>query len=332
VSPDPELDGIARLATQLSGALAAISLADQVVPVLGATGSASCAIPLRGTDGVVRGALTVDAAALDERQRQVVDVLAAQAGAVLERREREAGLLDTVGELLRSNDELTAFAGRVAHDLRAPLTAVLGFLQLADGPFRDETSARAADCIGSALGAATRMRTLIDDLLGYATFDARPQLADVDLPGMIAALSEDLADEIAAVAGEVAYEGPEHVRSDVTLLRQLLQNLIGNALKHGRPGVAPRVRIRASAVGDVWTLEVADNGPGVPADQRERVFDPFVRLTGGYGARGTVGSGIGLSTCARIAEAFGGTISVADAEWPEGSGGAAFRVTLPWVA
>ncbi|GAA1873603.1 hypothetical protein GCM10009836_63220 [Pseudonocardia ailaonensis] len=317
--PDPELDGIARLATQLSGALSAISLADQAVPTTGA----ACAIPLRGNDGVVRGSLTVDATALDERQRQVVDVLAAQAGAVLERREREAGPPGRPG---RTDDELTEFAGRVAHDLRAPLTAVLGFLRLADGPFRDETSARAADCIGSALDAATGMRTVVDGLLEYATFDVRPQITDVDLPGMVAALVEDLAAEIRAAAGEVSYEGPEHVRGDVALLHRLLQNLIANALEHGRPGVAPRVRIRAAAGPDGWTLEVSDNGPGIPEDQRRRVFDPFVRLAHDHATRGT---GIGLSTCARITEALGGTIVVQDAAPPEGGRGTAVRVTLP---
>jgi signal transduction histidine kinase len=298
---DPELDGIARLAGQLSGAIASISSAD-----LGG-------IPLRGTDGVVRGSLSVDAA-LDDRQRAAVAALAAQAGAVLERREREAGLLDTVGELLRSNDELTAFAGRVAHDLRAPLTALLGFLQLAEGPFRDETSDRAGECISSALKAARRMRVLIDDLLGYATFDARPSLAPVDLPALVGAITDDLG----APPGAVSYEGPASVSSDATLLRQLIQNLVGNALKYGGSAVLVR-----AVVGDGWTLEVCDDGPGVPADQRERIFDPFVRLTGSFS--GTLGSGIGLSTCARIAEAFGGTITVGDAE----GGGALFRVRFP---
>jgi signal transduction histidine kinase len=310
---DPELSGIVRLATAFTGAAASLSL-DPDGPGL----------PLRGMDGQSRGTLSVTRS-LDDRQRAALEQLAAQAGALLERREREDGMLDTVGALLRSNDELAGFAGRVAHDLRAPLTAVLGFLALADGPFRGETSERAAECVSSARAAATRMRTLIDDLLGYATFTARLQLAPVELPVLVAAVTHDLRDQLAASGGEIAFAGLSQAHTDATLVRQLLQNLVGNALKHGRPDVAPRIRISAGGGAQRWWLEVADNGPGIPADQRERVFDPFVRLPGTHSGTATPGSGIGLATCARIAEALDGGIAVHEAP----GGGAAFRATFP---
>jgi signal transduction histidine kinase len=310
---DPELSGIVRLATAITGAGAALSL-DPADP----------GFPLRGMDGQSRGSLCVPGR-LDEHQRAVLEELGAQAGALLERREREDGMLDTVGALLRSNDELAGFAGRVAHDLRAPLTAVLGFLALADGPFRGETSERAAECVSSARAAATRMRTLIDDLLGYATFTARLQMAPVELPVLVATVADDLREQLDATGGRVAFSGLAQAYTDATLIRQLLQNLVGNALKHSRPGVAPAVEVSAGADAARWWLQVADNGPGIPPDQRERVFDPFVRLPGTHSGTGTPGSGIGLATCARIAEALGGTV-VADAA---PGGGAAFRATFP---
>jgi signal transduction histidine kinase len=352
VVPDPELDALARLAGTLSGGRASVAVG--VAP--------PGALPLRGGDGEVRGGLLVTVPADGER-RAALDQLAAHAGALLERRERESGLLDAVGALLRTNDELAAFAGRVAHDLRAPLTAVLGFLELANGPLRADP----AEAVQSALAAAARMRVLVDDLFAYATFTARPRVGPVDLPGLVAAVTADLRAD-----GRVRYAGVERVRSDATLVRQLVQNLVGNALTHAGPTAKVEVAAGATdgraaghpthaAAGGVaggatdvaaadpthlapgdstggaagspvggapggptgggagWWLRVVDDGPGIPVEARERVFDPFVRL----GRTGS--SGLGLATCARIVEALGGRIAVGDAE----GGGAAFTATFP---
>lgn len=337
---DAELAGITRLAAQLCGArTATVRLADgdradalsgacgQVVvpdvrrdprwaghPGLGRARFLA-ALPLRD-EGELLGALLVlddEPHALDGGQRAALAELAAQAGHVLARRRRESDLLDALGQLLRSNDELTAFAARVAHDLRAPLTAVLGFLALADGPFRDGTSERAAECVTAALGAARRMRSLVDDLLAYAVFDARPRPGRVPL----AALVREVVADLGAPAAEVGYEGPDEVAGDATLLRQLVQNLVGNAVAHAGP--APRVCVRAVVDAAGLQLDVLDDGPGVPVPDRERVLDPLVRRPG------STGSGIGLATCVRIVDALGGTITVGDAP----GGGALFRVRLP---
>lgn len=280
----------------------------------------SAASPLRSPEAGLLGVLCVfddEVRTLDDRQSAALDELADQVTQVLDLRGRESRLLDAVGQLLRTNDELGAFAGKVAHDLRAPLTAVLGFLALADGPFRDEMSERAGECVGSALDAARRMRTLIDDLLAYATFAAQPQARPVGLPGLVVEVVADLDDGIGRAGATVTYAGLDEVVGDPTLLRQLLQNLVANAVKHAGP--SPAIRVSAVEDGPRWHLEVADDGPGIPPEQRLRVFDPFVRLTA------TGGSGIGLATCARIVEALGGTIMVDEAP----GGGAAFRATLP---
>ena len=287
-----------------------------------------CAVsPLRGGDATLLGALCVfdeEVRHLDVRQRAALDDLAGQVVQVLELRDREHHLLDAVGELLRSNDELSVFAGRIAHDLRAPLTAVLGFLALVDGPFRDETTERVRECVGSALDAARRMRKLVDDLLAYATPDARPVSGPVVLPALVRTVADDLAAEIGSADAELAYCGPDEVLGDPTLLRQLLQNLIANAVKHGGRQARPHIWVNAGGLDDPepsWWIEVADDGPGIPPEQRTRIFDPFVRLAGSASA----GSGIGLATCARIAEVLGGRIEVDDTP----GGGATFRVTLP---
>ena len=297
MGPDPELDALARLAGTLSGGQASMTVG--VAP--------PGAIPLRGGDGEVRGGLLVSVPA-DAGRRDSLDQLAAHAGALFKRRERESGLLDAVGALLRTNDELAVFAGRVAHDLRAPLTAVLGFLAPADGPLRAEP----AEAVRSALGAATRMRVLVDDLFAYATFTARPQVGPVELPALVAAVTADLGAD-----SRVRYAGAARVQSDATLIRQLVQNLVGNALTHA--GAAAQVDVVAGVTDAGWWLRVVDDGPGIPVEARERVFDPFVRL----GRTGS--SGLGLATCARIVEALGGRITVGDAE----GGGTAFTATFP---
>jgi signal transduction histidine kinase len=169
------------------------------------------------------------------------------------------------------------------------------------------------------------MRTLIDDLLGHATFTARRQMGPVELPALVKAVANDLREQLDSSGGRIAFSGLSQAYTDATLIRQLLQNLVGNALKHSRRGVAPVVDVSAGADAARWWLQVADNGPGIPPDQRERVFDPFVRLPGTHSGTGTAGSGIGVATCARIAEALGGTIVAGAAP----GDGATFRATFP---
>ena len=111
------------------------------------------------------------------------------------------------------------------------------------------------------------------------------------------------------------------VTGDETLLRQLLQNLIDNALKYGRPDQPCRMVVAAHRVGPSWELTVADNGIGIPPEQRGRVFEMFAQVN----PEGRKGHGIGLSTCQRIAARHGGTLEIEDTP----GGGATVRLTLP---
>lgn len=149
VADDPELDGIVRLAVHIGGSPAFVSLGAH-------TNGGSRTWPLRGSDGVVRGNLTVGAGPLDAGRRVGLELLAAQAGALLERRDREGRLQDVI-------------AGRVAQDLSAPLATVHDLLARVDGPLCGETSERAAECISAALDAAIRARATADELLGLVS-------------------------------------------------------------------------------------------------------------------------------------------------------------------
>jgi signal transduction histidine kinase len=234
-------------------------------------------------------------------------------------REREDALLDAVGALLRSNDDLASFAARVAHDLRSPLGAIIGQLRLADGLLDPDVPERTMAAVRAALSAAERMRRTVDDVLAYATLDLQPRVEPVDVAAAVRQVVDDLGDRIREAGATVEAPAPLVVESDPTLLGMLVQNLVQNALVHAGPD--PHVAVDAGEVEPGgWWLEVHDDGPGVPVDQRAWVFEPLARASAASGSTGT-----GLATCARVAEALGGTIDVGDSRL----GGAVFRVAVP---
>lgn len=230
-------------------------------------------------------------------------------------RDREDALLGAVEVLLRSNDDLSAFAVRVAHDLRSPLSAVIIQLQLADGLLGEEVPPRTLEAVRAAEVAAQRMRRTIEDVLAYATLSLTPRIESIDLLEVTRSVLGDLADQVESSSARVSPPASTQVRSDPTLIRLLLQNLIQNALVHAGP--APQVAVTAGSSETGWWLEVHDDGPGVPRALRERVFEPLVRGSDDHRSTGT-----GLATCARVAEGCGGSISVGDSPL----GGAVFRV------
>jgi two-component system OmpR family sensor kinase len=171
---------------------------------------------------------------------------------------------------------------------------------------------------------STRMGALVDDMLALARLDevAAVPHDDVDL----AALARDAVDDARATAPDraitTAAEGGVGVRGDADGLRQVLANLLGNALAHTPPGTAVEVSVRSN--GDEARLEVRDHGPGLPAGDPATLFERFWRAEAGR-ERGKGGAGLGLAIVAAIAEAHGGHVTAANAP----GGGASFVVTLP---
>lgn len=227
-------------------------------------------------------------------------------------------------ELKRSNRELQDFASIASHDLQEPLRKIRAFgdrLATGHAAALNETG---QDYLARMTGAAARMQTLIDGLLDYSRVATRSRAVQgVSLAKIVDDVLVDLEQRIADTEGTVkVIDALPAVDADPMQLQQLLQNLVGNALKYRRPDVAPEVRVSCVESPMGWTIQVSDNGIGFSQDQADRIFAPFQRLHG----RGEYdGTGMGLAICRRIVERHGGTIA---AHGRPGEG-ADFVVTLP---
>jgi signal transduction histidine kinase len=226
-------------------------------------------------------------------------------------------------ELERSNAELEQFASIASHDLQEPLRKVRTFTQRITEMEEQRLSDQGRDYLDRANSAAARMQKLIEDLLRYSRVatHGRP-FAPVDLDKLTHEVLEDLETQIERSGAVVEVSGLPTVSGDALQLRQLIQNLVSNALKFRREGVVPEVRIEGTVDGDRLELTVRDNGIGFESRYSRRIFRVFERLHG----RGEYpGTGIGLALCRRIAERHGGGI-IADGTPGEG---ATFTVLLP---
>ncbi|MCW2607752.1 MAG: sensor signal transduction histidine kinase [Frankiales bacterium] len=280
---------------------------------------------LRDAEGGVVGTLCVFDVVpreLTEQQREGLADLAAQTARLLRQRHEAQALQEQLRALGRTNAELSAFAGRVAHDLKNPLTGVLGFLALAQRRGGDLAPV-VLTCLQQAEGAAVRLSAMLDGLLRFAVAGTPADAVDVDLDRLALQVQADVLHHVekARAAVEVAPLGS--LRTDPLLLGQVLQNLLGNAVKYRDPDRPPHVRLERlpSPTGGA-VLVVTDNGRGIPDNAKERVFELFSRAPN---AGEVTGTGIGLATVQRSVEALGGTITLTDTP----GGGLTVTLDLP---
>ncbi|AEV72617.1 bacteriophytochrome (light-regulated signal transduction histidine kinase) [Mycolicibacterium rhodesiae NBB3] len=258
------------------------------------------------------------------RQRMVEELEATQAA--------RSQLAEQALELQRSNAELEQFAYVASHDLQEPLRKVASFCQLIEKRYGDKLDERGTEYIAFAVDGAKRMQILINDLLTFSRVGRlNPTQADVDLGETLDQAIENLDTSITESGAEIVRQGEPlpHIVGDPTLLAMVWQNLIGNAVKFKREGVAPRIVIDCEKSptegGGSWTLTVTDNGIGIPEEFSDKVFVIFQRL---HGRDVYTGTGIGLALCKKIIEHHGGSI------WIDNSftGGTRFRFTIPVAA
>ena len=245
---------------------------------------------------------------------------------ITEKRAAEEALARTLADLDARNRELQDFAFIASHDLQEPLRKIRAFSDRLQRRYASELSAEAADYLARSHQAAERMQGLIDDLLAYSRVARGKPFSRVDLNTVLASVLEDLEERLESSGGQVEAGLLPSLEADPTQMRQLLQNLVANALKFRSPERPPRVRIRAEAIrldgAPAWELRVEDNGIGFEPRHAAKVFAPFQRL---HARAEYEGTGIGLAIVRRIVERHRGTVR---AEGRPGEG-ACFVIQLP---
>ena len=225
-------------------------------------------------------------------------------------------------ELERSNAELEQFAYVASHDLQEPLRMVTSYLQLLERRYKARLDQDASEFIAFAVDGAARMQTLIQDLLTYSRVGT--QGASFEPTDCEAVLDQVLRDLQVAIteSGAAISRGPLPVlAADAAQLSQLLQNLIGNAVKF-RGNSPPLIRVESEQRSADWLFSVQDNGIGIDPRHADRIFQVFQRL---HGIGRYPGTGIGLAVCKKIVERHQGAI------WVESQpdAGATFFFTIP---
>jgi signal transduction histidine kinase len=247
--------------------------------------------------------------------------------ATLEERvaERTAEVEERAKELARSNEELEQFSSVASHDLQEPLRKIRMFGDRLRDRLGDTLSEEPAADLQRMSKAAERMQQLINDLLDFSRVNHRGKAFEpVDLAKVTREVVADLEARVVELNASVNVGDLPTIEADKTQMRQLMQNLVGNALKFHREDERPLVRISAeeSAAGDQCVITIEDNGIGFDEKHSERVFTAFERL---HSRSSYEGTGIGLSIARKIVWRHGGHIA---AQGTPGKG-ATFTVTLP---
>ena len=241
-----------------------------------------------------------------------------------ESREAQEALRHSNDELQRANDDLNQFAYSASHDLQEPLRILSIYSQLLHRKYESRLDEKACEYLDFIVEGAKRMEMLLRDLLAFiqAVNIAPGQMPLVDLCAVAEKAIANLKSAIIESEAAVSYSELPSVRILETHLTQLLQNLIGNAIKY-RGKEKPEIRIGAKRGGAAWEIRVKDNGIGIAPEYQAQIFGLFKRL---HNRDQYPGTGIGLAICQKIVERYGGRI------WVESAGngsGSTFCFTLP---
>jgi PAS domain S-box-containing protein len=251
---------------------------------------------------------------------------------ITDRKRAEAALRRQAAELARSNGELEQFAYVASHDLQEPLRKIQAFGDRLKTKYVDAIPPEGRDYLERMQNAANRMQLLINDLLTLSRVatQGHPFVA-VDLAEVARLVLSDLESRVEQLGGQVTVGHLPVVPADRVQMNQLLQNLIGNALKFHKHGCPPKVSVEATVAcdpnggtDDVCRITVEDNGVGFDEKYSDRIFQVFQRL---HGRNEYEGTGIGLAICRKIVERHGGTIVAHSTP----GAGSRFEVTLPLV-
>lgn len=266
-----------------------------------------------------------------ERTQELLTTNSALAAEIRERQRAESQLRAYTAKLEASNRELQDFAYVSSHDLQEPLRKIQAFGDRLKSKCRDTLTDQGRDYLDRMQNAANRMQVLIEDLLAFSRITTQAQpFVNVDLNHVLQGVVCDLEIRIEQVGGCIEASDLPTIEADPVQMRQLLQNLISNALKFHRPETPPIVRIFSkflisetnSSAEELCQIIVADNGIGFDEKYCDRIFVVFQRL---HGRSEYEGTGVGLAICRKIAERHNGSITASS----KPGDGATFMITLP---
>lgn len=234
---------------------------------------------------------------------------------ITQRKHQEAELAQKTEALAQSNAELQQFAYVASHDLQEPLRMVASYAQLLGKRYKGKLDDDADEFIGYAVDGAARMQRLIRDLLEYSRVGSEnTSFEPTECERVLQQVMKNLAASIREHQADITHDPLPMIQANPTLLTQVFQNLIGNALKF--QGASPaNIHVGAKPLADGWEFFIRDNGIGIPRDQLDRIFAIFHRL---HSRSDYPGTGIGLAICKRIVEKHDGTIWV-ESEHGKGS-------------
>ena len=292
---------------------------------------------VRDADGTLLGfgKVTRDVTAMRarlEENRRLASSLQEQAQRLEEDvRARTAQLRRANADLQHANAALQTFAHSIAHDLRGPLRTIQGFAEILIADHSSQLDSEGQDLVARQARAAARLSTLVQNLLAYARVSHSSALGSLEptsWDGAVQSALRDLETERSAAKAIVTVHGPLGlVLGHRETLTSVAHNLLSNAFKFVAPGVTPVVDVRSRAADGAVRLEICDNGVGVPAEERARIFNPFERL---HPNSAYAGTGLGLAIVTEAVARMGGRLGV---ESPPGNGasGSCFWIELPAV-
>jgi len=228
--------------------------------------------------------------------------------------------IEDVTEQKRIENELRHFANIASHDLKEPVRMITSYLALLQRQ-ADKNDSKSAEYMEFAIDGARRMGALIHDLLKHSSVGRQTKLGPVNFNVVLKNVLEDLKVSLSESGVQVTHDDLPTLIGDSTEFEQLLQNLISNAVKY-RGNESPRVHVSAAKTGADWVFRVEDNGLGIDPKDHKRIFNAFERL---HTRAEFPGSGLGLTTCRKIVEEYGGRIWVES----EKGRGSRFFFTLP---
>ena len=227
---------------------------------------------------------------------------------VTQRKEAESALNRAALELERSNKDLEQFAYVASHDLQEPLRAVTGFLKLLRDRHKGSLDAKADEYIGVALDGASRMSSMIAELLAYSRVGSQGTLqAPVEFDRVVNHARANLQTAINECGAIITQDPLPSANGDAAQMSQVFQNLLGNALKFRSESRTPEIHVGARREGSFWIFHVRDNGIGIDPRYLDKLFQLFQRL---HNRQKYSGFGIGLAVCKKIIERHGGRIWV----------------------